>query len=148
MWLDEKFSNCSLATKLLFMYLITCNSIGLTPYHRISDRQITFDTMLDPIQLQIAKEELTSLKWCFFFEGWVYHNHACAYVDYSGRDRVLEAKEKELANIPLKVKEYFNPLITRYKPDRNQKPIIRNQKPETKTEITFQGTRAIIKEIN
>ena len=121
MWLDEKFAQCKLETKLLFCYLITNNQLTLTPYHHITDRQILFDTNLTVNQLITGKKELTDLKWCFFTDNWIFHNHICAYVDYDGRDRVLEAKTKEIKNIPIKVIDYFNPLITRYQPILNHK---------------------------
>jgi hypothetical protein len=130
-WLDEKFAGCDLSTKLLFCYLITNNQLTLTPYLHITDRQIMFDTGLDVNQLVTGKKQLTDIKWCFFTENWIYHNHACAYIDYEGRDRVIDAKLKEIKEIPSKVRDYFNPLITRYKPVLNHKPEIINQKPET-----------------
>jgi len=138
MWFDEKFATCSMEAKVLFFYLISNDHLGLTPYLHITDRQILFDTGLTTNQLETGKDELIKLKWCFFTENWVYHNHECAYIDYEGRDRVLSAKQKELDGIPVKVREYFNPLITRYKPilnykleTINHKSEIINKKPET-----------------
>jgi hypothetical protein len=131
MWFDEKFATCSMEAKVLFFYLISNDHLGLTPYLHITDRQIMFDTGLTFNQLETGKKELTSLRWCFFTENWVYHNHDCAYIDYEGRDRVIDAKNKELQNIPIKVQEYFNPLITRYKPVLNHKSEIINPKSET-----------------
>lgn len=157
MWYDEKFAKCTTATKLVFMYLITNDKLGLTPYHRITDRQILFDTGVDPIQLQVAKDELSALKWCFFYDEWVYHNHACAYVSYGGQPKVIAAKERELLSIPTSVKDYFNPLITRYQPNitRNQKSETNNQKLETSGEEVFEvkGKKMILdgntmKEVN
>lgn len=146
MWLDEKFAQCKLETKVLFCYLITNNQLALTPYLHITDRQILFDTGLTVNQLITGKQELTKLKWCFFTENWVYHNHACAYVDYTGRDRVIDARDKELDSIPSKVKEYFNPLITRYKQVLNPKPEIINDKPETREGYkSFQKVGSILK---
>ena len=132
MWFDEKFATCSMEAKVLFFYLISNNYLGLTPYLHITDRQIMFDTGLTVNQLQTGKAELMTLKWCFFTENWIYHNHDCAYIDYEGRDRVIDAKNKELQNIPIKVQEYFNPLITRYKPILNHKLEIINPKSEIK----------------
>lgn len=130
MWFDEKFANCTLEAKVLFFYLISNDHLGLTRYLHITDRQILFDTGLSVNQLVTGKEELTKLKWCFFSENWVFHNHNCAYIDYEGRDRVLSAKQIELDQIPTKVQEYFNPLITCYKPILNHKSEIINDKSE------------------
>lgn len=150
MWLDEKFVATKKETKVLFNYLINNPILGLTRYLHITDRQMMFDTSLTQDELAIAQHELTELKWCFFTDNWVFQNHKCAYVDYIGRDRVMEAKAKELAAIPQKVRDYFNPLITcyegvnnvdnvpmvnplitGYKPVLNPKPEIINDKPET-----------------
>ena len=149
MWFDEKFATCSMEAKVLFFYLISNDHLCLTPYLHITDRQIMFDTGLTINQLQTGKEELMTLKWCFFSENWIYHNHDCAYIDYEGRDRVLEAKQKELDNIPLKVQEYFNPLITRYKPVLNPKSKTINYKseilnPKSKTEELRKKAHSLI----
>lgn len=108
LWLDEKFAECKLATKLLFMYLISNQYLGLSRYSRISDRKILFDTGLNSVQLAEAKKELSSLRWCFFKDEWIFHNHECAYMDYNQNQRVLISKEKELSSVPSEIVEYFN----------------------------------------
>lgn len=135
LWLDEKFAACKLETKLLFCYLITNLQLNLSRYLHVTDRQIMFDTGLTFNQLETGRKELSQLKWCFFTENWVYHNHQCAYVDYGGRDRVTEAKEKEIALVPDKIKEVLKGLITGYKPVLNYKQeIINNKKEDVKEE--------------
>jgi uncharacterized phage protein (TIGR02220 family) len=130
MWLDEKFSFCGISTKLLFCYLITNPFLSLSPYLHISDRQILFDTGLNLNQLKTGKEELTHLKWMFFAEGWIFHNHKCAYIDYEGRDRVLQSKEEEILKVPQEIKDLFKGLITGYEPVLNHKSKTINQKQE------------------
>ena len=105
MWFDEKFASCSVEAKLLFLYLISNDHLGLTRYLHITDRQIIFDTGLTVNQLVTGKEELTKLKWCFFTENWVFHNHKCAYIDYEGRDRVDQSKKKEIDNILYRIRK-------------------------------------------
>jgi len=136
MWLDDKYPSTSKETKVLFNYLITCLSLGLTRYHKITRRQIMFDTNLTANELETGMKELTEMKWCFFKENWVYHNHDCAYVSYEGRDRVLESKAREIENVPQHIKDYFNPLITRKEPDLNYKlkTINSNKKEEINKE--------------
>lgn len=128
LWLDEKFSACSLPTKLLFSYLINNLQLGLSRYLHITDRQIMFDTGLTVNQLRTGKEELTNIRWCFFTDNWVYHNHEAAYVDYDGRDRVLTSKEDEINSVPEKIKEVFKGLITGYEPVLNHKSETINNK--------------------
>lgn len=130
MWLDEKFAQCSIPTKLLFNYLINNLQLGLSPYLHISDRQMMFDTGLNFNQLETGKKELSNLRWCFFTDNWVFHNHKCAYIDYDGRDRVIDSKAKEVAAVPEKVREYFKGLITGSEPVLNHKSKTINQKPE------------------
>lgn len=129
-WKDENYVKTSLEAKVLFSYLTTCDSLSLTRYHRISDRQIMFDTGLNVNQLITGKEELSNLKWCFFYKEWVYHNHDAAYVSYEGRDRVLYSKLAELDLVPSEIIEFFNPLITRYEPVLNYKSETINNKSE------------------
>lgn len=89
-----------------------------------------FDTGLNSNQLVTAKEELSNLKWCFFTDNWVFHNHKCAYIDYDGRDRVLDSKEKEIALVPEKIKDLFKGLVTGYEPVLNHKSKTINHKLE------------------
>lgn len=108
LWLDEKFAECKTHTKLLFSYLINNNYLGLSRYTRISDRQIKFDLGLNSVQIDEAKKELEKIRWCFFKDDYVYHNHDCAYVDYFRNEKVGEAKEKEIEKIKPEIVSYFN----------------------------------------
>ena len=131
LWFDEKFATISKEAKLLFLYIVTNDQCGLTRYLHVTDRQILFDTGLSSVELRTAKKELEAMNWVFFTDNWAYHAHDAAYVDYEGRDRVLQAKESETSKVPYKIVEYFNGLITRYKPILNHKSKTINQKPET-----------------
>lgn len=107
LWNDVKFAEANVTTKLLFTYLISNEHLGLSRYTRISDRQIQFDTGLNSSQLEAAKAELEKIKWCFFYDEWIYHNHDAAYVDYQRNERVEIAKQKELDLVPNEVKTVF-----------------------------------------
>lgn len=133
LWLDEKFAGAATAleTKVLFSYLINCESLKLSRYHRLTDRQIMFDTGLTKEQLRTAKDELTELKWCFFKDSWIYHNHDCAYISYTGQPKVIAAKEKQIAEVPQRIRDYFNPLITRSERILNYKLKTINHRTET-----------------
>jgi hypothetical protein len=108
LWLDEKFASCKAETKLLFMYLITSPHLGLSVYSRISDRKILFDTGLNKVQTALGKKELEELRWCFFKDEWIFHNHKCAYVDYAQNDRVAKSKAAEIATVPEEIVQYFD----------------------------------------
>lgn len=131
LWLDEKFASCNVTTKLLFCYLINNIQLGLSPYLHITDRQIMFDTGLNSNQLETGKKELSNLNWCYFTDNWVFHNHKCAYINYEGRDRVLQSKQEEIDKVPLKIKDIFNGLVTGYKPVLNHKSKTINHKSKT-----------------
>lgn len=136
LWLDRNFKKCGLEAKVLFSFLINNPFLGLSRYSRIDDDQILFSTGLKPLQLEKAKQELQELKWCYFYNGeWIYHNHDCAYMEFTGNSKVEKAREKELIDVPSNVKEVINGLITGCKPNINHKSEIINQKPETKKEI-------------
>lgn len=130
LWFDENFADCSIEAKVLFLYLITCDQLSLTRYHHITDRQIIFDTGLTIVKLRSAKDELTNLGWCHFTKNWVFHNHKCAYVDYSGGERVLKAKKEELNKIPQEIKQVFKGLMTGQRPNLNHKSETINPKPK------------------
>lgn len=130
LWLDEKFATCNVATKLLFCYLINNIQLNLSPYLHITDRQIMFDTGLNSNQLETGKEELSNLGWCYFTENWVFHNHKAAYIDYDGNERVLSSKQKEIDQVPTKIKEVFEGLMLGQRPNINHKSEIINQKSE------------------
>jgi hypothetical protein len=128
LWLDTDFAQCSVDSQLLCLFLVSNPYLGLSRYTRISDRQISFHTSLTGKKLQSAKQELSKIGW-FYFEGeWIYHNHSIAYVDYEGRDRVLDSKNEEISKVPEEIKDVFNGLITGFKPVLNTKPETINQK--------------------
>ena len=113
LWFDEKFAECSKDAKLLFMYLVTNNQVSLTRYSRSTDRQIMFDTGLSKDELSGAKSELEGIRWVFFYNDWIYHNHDAGYVDYTGRDLVMNSKKKETDAVPKDVVAHFKGLATR-----------------------------------
>lgn len=138
LWLDEKFAECKQSTKLLFLYLITNNYLGLSIYTHLNDRQILFDTGLNSVQLEEGKKELESIRWVFFKDGWLFHNHKCAYVDYVRNEKVESAKQKEIITVPSELAQYFdeiclNKVQTEFKQRLhiNHKPETINHKPET-----------------
>lgn len=127
LWSNPQFQGCTKNAKLLFLYLTTNPLSGLTRYLQISDKQMQFDTDLTNDELVKSKKDLTANKLIFFYESWCYHNHDLTYIDYDGRDRVLDAKDKELSSIPQEVKHVFNQLITSYQLVLNPKSEIRKQ---------------------
>jgi len=136
-WNDREYINTSKETKVVFEFLIGGDFISLTPVQHIGDHLIGFFTHLTQEEVQTAKKELEQIKWCFFYKDWVFHNHDAAYVNYTGRDRVMKSKVKEILSVPPNVLEHFKGLVTRYKEVINLSKTINhksktiNHKPKT-----------------
>lgn len=131
MWLDEKFAVCKQSTKLLFLYLITNVHLSLSRYTHLNDRQIMFDTGLNSVQLEESKKELEQLRWIFFKDGWYFHNHKCAYIDYVRNEKVATAKEGEINQVPSELAHYFNEICLNGVETPLEHRSNLNHKPET-----------------
>ncbi|MDQ3099534.1 MAG: hypothetical protein M3Q44_07370 [bacterium] len=110
-WMHEGFAECNPMTKLLFSYLINNQHIKLTQYVYLPERQVRFDTGLDVKHLETGKHELEQLRWVFFYNSWIYHNHTYAYLDYKGNEKINAAKQQEIAAIPQEIKDHFERLL-------------------------------------
>lgn len=112
-WKDNWFYSLSQNARLLFLYLITNESIGFTGCYEISDRQITFDTKIS--NLEKIKEELSpKIK---FYNGWVYVVNSQGYNGFVGESFEV-AIDKEKISIPetikntlIEGKEYPTPTV-------------------------------------
>lgn len=102
-WNDEWFFNLSTEAKLLFIYLITNEHIGLTGYIELSDRIICNETNIPIKKLQEIKKELEGK--VRFYGGWVYVTNFSKYDPIKGDNNPLrKAYEKELASIPQEIR--------------------------------------------
>jgi len=113
-WKDNWFYSLSQNARLLFLYLITNESIGFTGCYEISDRQITFDTKI--YSLDKIKEELSPK--IRFYNGWVYVVNSQGYNGFVGESfEVAIDKEKNsipenIKNTLIEGKEYPTPTYT------------------------------------
>jgi len=99
MWRDEWITQLTTSSKLLFVYLVTNEFVGLTGYFEITDRQICFDTGLTNTQLVSSKKELTEK--IGFLNNWVYVKNLTKYDPIRGENNTLhKAYEAELARVP------------------------------------------------
>lgn len=134
-WYNDKFSELSAPNRLLCLYLITNENIGLTRIYQQKDMEIRFIHSLSPAQLEKSKQEIEATGLFYFFEDWVYINNDFSYCDYEGRDRVMDAKEKEMSAIPSHVLTHFEQVIkgleSGYKPPINNK--LKTLNPKSKT---------------
>jgi hypothetical protein len=113
-WKDDWFYDLSQNARLIFLYLLTNESIGFSGCYEISDRQILFDTKVK--ELDKVKKELFPK--VVFSNGWVYVVNAQGYNNFVG-ESFEKAISKEMALIPdsikntlINVKEYPTPEVT------------------------------------
>lgn len=101
-WKDTWFAGLSRASKLLFMYLITCEDMGLSGYAEIPDRVISFDTGLTQSELDTCKEELNPK--VRFHQDWVFVVNIQKHDPIKGENNTLhKALEREIDGVPQEV---------------------------------------------
>jgi len=127
-WQDNFILNINSNAKLLFVYVITNERIGLTGAYECPDQIIQLETGLNKNQLTQAKTDLS--KKIFFQNGWIAIKNARKYNDYSKSKSHKEAYERELSFVPENIKKFV--LVGDYCPtsprlDKIQKPKIRNK---------------------
>jgi len=110
-WYSKQLKEVSAPATLLALFLVSNDNIGLTRIFEQRDLEVCFLLKFNEAQLEQCKIELAENRLYFFYDEWVYINNDFSYCDYVGRDRVMEAKAKELAKIPAEVLQYFDDVI-------------------------------------
>lgn len=101
-WDDSWFDSLSKDSRILFLYLITNQDIGLSGCYSITDKKICFHTHLTVEELQKAKVELSpKIK---FVDNWVYVVNSQGYNHFTGKSNEV-AVSRELELIPNNVKQ-------------------------------------------
>lgn len=151
-WQDDNFAELSKEAKILFLYLISNDSIGLIPVYKISDRVTTYCTGIKKEDLPQYRQELEKVG-MFYEEGYYIMDNEFAQYDYIG-GKSKHAKIKEIDKLPKKIKEL---LIQKQQKEEllvnhwsmidhiNHKPEIINDKPETKDQKEGVGEKEEIK---
>lgn len=146
---DEKFSDLSVEAKLLFLYFITNERIGMSGIYECPTKKTKFEIGLTDNQYECAVNELTENKRVFFRDGWVYVVNAEKHNNYRNGPTNEKAYQNEILSIPSHIKEYFDTTIdstvdssmyTNHKQETinnkqetiNNKSKIRNNKSELK----------------
>lgn len=111
-WEDQWFDQLSQEARLLFVYLITNNTIGLSGCYELRDKTMCYHTHLAQDQLLKAKEELKPK--VLFYENWVYVVNAQGYNGFTGYKTEVAVK-RELGLIPQIVKTAFG-IVKDYTP--------------------------------
>lgn len=103
-WTDSFFESLSPQEKLLFIFLITNENIGLTGAYECSDRAISFHTGLSQEQIVSCKKKL--IEKFGFVDGWVYIKNAGKYTNYASTDMMKRAYQREYQTLPNFVKKF------------------------------------------
>ena len=103
-WIDSWFSELNSIEKLLFIFFITNERIGLTGAYECSDRLTSFYTGISSDEIKKAKEKLIPF---IFIDNWVIIKKAHQYSNYTSNDKLKMAYNKEFQLLPDNVKEHI-----------------------------------------
>lgn len=137
-WSDSWFLSLSRASKILFLYLITNERIGLSGIYEIPEGKIMYETGLTSSDLEQAKKDISEK--ATFHRDWVKIHNIDRYQSFTGSKNEI-AKEKEIKQISPEVIDTLS-IPYRYPIDSlsNHKSEIRNKKEggvgETKDGLT------------
>lgn len=103
-WTDTWFTDLSTIEKLLFIFFITNERIGLTGAYECSDRITSFYTTIPIEEIKKAKEKLNSF---IFVDNWIVIKKAHLYNNYTSNDKLRMAYDKEYQLLPDNVKKHI-----------------------------------------
>lgn len=148
-WQDEWFCILPRASRLVFLYLLTCPQNNLCGIFEVSDRQIVFDAGVSRDELDQAKKDLEGR--VVFSAGWVKIINSARYNGYGSSPKLDVAIKREISLIPEKIREEIDRLSIgyRYPIDTpiNNKYIIINNKYNNKYNTIGCLTKEVCKEI-
>lgn len=108
-WEDEFFSELTSKQKLLFIYYITNDNIGLTGIYEVTNKQTAFDTGITVNEIEACKIIFSGAEKILFYKNWVKVINAQKLNGYTG-EKLNTAIDKELASIPDEIKEKLDTL--------------------------------------
>lgn len=107
-WVKRLEHDYSVEASYLYLYLLTCDHIELTPYFLLVEQYIELESGLKPEQIAKAKAELTQKGQVYFYRNWVFILNADEHNEYARSPKTRKAYEKQLARVPSDVMDYFN----------------------------------------
>jgi len=110
-WQDAFFTELTPTQKLLFVYYISNDNIGLTGIYEITDRQVMFDTGLNREQIAEAKALFENNRKIMFKDNWVYSINSKKLNGYAG-EKIDKALEKEESDIPDEIIKHFQDTLS------------------------------------
>lgn len=105
-WDDSFFTELQPKEKLLFIYLLTNEKIGLTGIYELTNSRIKFDTQITESELKIMIDKFQKLGKFYFDNGWIVIVNASKYNNYTSSPKVRMAYNKELKEIPERLKKF------------------------------------------
>lgn len=141
-WTDSFFESLSPQEKLLFIFFITNENIGLTGAYECTDRAIAYHTGLSSGEITKGKEKF---KQNFeFVDSWVYLKNAVKYQNYKSNEKLLKAYTKEFDSLPVKVQKLIKNDTSSdtgiHTLLNNKSEIINHKKENIKTEVEKKQT--------
>ena len=144
-WEDEFFSNLTTAEKLLFVYLLTNESVDIIEIYEITTRKIMFDTGLSDETVRNAKKKIAESGKILFRGDYVLLRNAGKYQNFTGKLNDV-AKTKSFGNLPLEIQRWFKenggyPYDTPTIPSviSNKYSVISNNTKEPKKQVWVDG---------
>ena len=101
-WTDYWFKKLNRSSKIVFLYLLSNQFIGLSGIYEITNEQICFDVGITSTELEEAKKHLS--KKISFHENWVKIFNYEKYQTYKGSKNEV-AKEKERNLVPSVIRD-------------------------------------------
>ena len=116
-WTDNLFVKLSRTEKLLFIFFITNERIGLTGAYECSNRITSFYTSIPVDEIEKAKKKLTPI---MFIDDWIVVKKASLYNNYTSNEKLKMAYDREYQLLPEKVQKSVeevqaNEYVSRYR---------------------------------
>lgn len=98
-WTDDYTSDLNHKEKLVFLYLISNDKIGLCGTYELPDKHIKVDLDLTQIELDEIKKKFTKDNKFIFYKGWIKIINIDKYNQFTGEKNEV-AKNRELLLVP------------------------------------------------
>ena len=105
-WYDNYIISLTPTQRLLFVFYLTNDRIGLSGIYEMADPFVKLATGLNEPDIKSVKEKFAKDGKILFYKNYVYCVNCEKYQAYTGTKNAV-AREKELKQIPKDVKKYF-----------------------------------------
>jgi hypothetical protein len=135
-WEDDTVLSVSKNTRILWIFLLTNEKLGMTNYVKIPDSFIQYYTGLTSNELKLSKEELQSTGKVFFYNSWIYILNLERENKYRNSPKLEIPYKAELSHIPENIILQFKSLAKAFDSTINSTSHSTSDsliKPKTKT---------------